>query len=110
MVYNSTMKTIAINKLDKRYTGYQYFTYSVIAVWNPNWRDAADRVATFCEMRTWCWETFGPSCELSEFMKLANREDGVNPRWCWVHKYESTPARILINSEEDKNWFVLRWG
>jgi len=78
--------------------------------WQPSWQQG-DRTAKFCEMRQWCWETFGPSCSLNEFMELMiHNKPIVNERWCWTSPYEGTPARILIKSEEDKNWFALRWG
>jgi len=102
------MKT-KIKKLDKRYTGYQHFNYTATPMWQSNW-NSVDLADTQRLMRQWCWETFGPSCEYEEYRILAGHRE-LNERWCWVgggHKHNS--QRILINNEEDKNWFVLRWA
>ena len=65
-------------------------------LWNKVWK--------------WCWETFGPSCELSEYTILAVNDKPVNERWCWHSPNSYRGGRILIKNEEDRNWFVLRWG
>lgn len=55
----------------------------------------------FIEIRNWCWEQWGPSCEL-EFFK--NR----NPSWCWL--VDEWRIRIYLGSNKEVQWFLLKWG
>jgi hypothetical protein len=101
------MKT-KITKLDRRHTGYQHFNYMAVPNWQQNWNHV-DLTDTHRLMRQWCWETFGPSCEYDEYRSLFGHRD-INTRWCWLSSAENRHPRILIQSEEDKNWFLLRWS
>lgn len=112
------MKT-KITKLDRRYSGNEYFKYSLPGPGNEYFNYMAvvkgfsggvNAIDHFRNLRQWCWETFGPSCELSEYTILASNDKPVNERWCWVNETPYRCPRILIKNEEDRNWFVLRWG
>ena len=100
------MKT-KIKKLDGRYSGNEYFNYMAV-VNGPIW-PSVDTIEHFRNLRQWCWETFGPSCELSEYTILSFNDKPVNERWCWHSPNSYHGGRILIKNEEDRNWFVLRW-
>ncbi len=55
----------------------------------------------FISIRNWCWEQWGPSCEL-EFWK-----EDVNPAWAWaVSEFET---KIYIDSDKEAGWFSLKW-
>ena len=55
----------------------------------------------FKEMRQWCWETLGPSCELV----IMDKND--NFPWAWIH--DTYRSRILLRSDKELAWFKLRW-
>lgn len=95
--------------LDKRHTGNRYFSYLAVPLWQPN-DTSIDKVDAIRQMRQWCWETFGPSCEYKEYAVLAGNGRAVNQRWCWISESFNNEPRILIKNEEDYTWFVLRWS
>lgn len=70
---------IKITKIDKRHTGNEYFTHKVIPMWQPGWT-SIELSDTYRLMRQWCWETFGPSCDYEEYLKLARHRE-LNQRW-----------------------------
>jgi len=102
------MKTKII-KLDKRYNGHEYFSFMATPQ-NKHVNMNLDTVIHITEMRQWCWETFGPSCELSEYSMLVLHDMPVNPHWCWRNASQFRGPRILLATESDRNWFVIRWG
>ena len=102
------MKTKII-KLDKRYNGSDHFVYMATPKWQTTWTNV-DTIDNIRQMREWCWNTFGPSCEYSEYAILANNGRDVNERWSWLTSNKFRSDRILIKNEEDRNWFALRWS
>ena len=91
---------IKIQKMDGRHNGNTYFTYMALM----SHYQKSENMAIVRDIRQWCWEQFGPSCEYYEYEDIA-RVGEVNPRWCWLGS-----ERILIKDEVDRNWFALRWG
>lgn len=81
-------------KLDKRHKGYSQFKYSV----DFSWREKTK----FCEVRNWCWEQWGPSCEINIAEELAEK-----PNWCWL--FDDWRCRIYFISEKEYQWFILKW-
>jgi hypothetical protein len=81
-------------RLDKRHSGASYFTYA--AEFNLKTQKS------FCDIREWCWEQWGPSCEL-EFWRAGNR-----PAWCWIN--DQNKMRIYFSTDKEYQWFLLRWG
>jgi hypothetical protein len=86
-------KTPKITELDKRYTGGNYFKYSIEFLYQQG--------PLFCEVREWCWDTWGPSCEL-KFI-----EDDKEYKWAWITDNHRT--RIYFRDIEEVNWYKLRW-
>ena len=90
-----------ITKMNKRHTGNQYFThYFNFYSTDPN----------FSEVRIWCWETWGPSTELSEWLLDASK--GINnishnANYCWVN--DQFNKRIYFTSQAAATHFILRW-
>lgn len=84
-------------KLDRRMTGYGDFQYMV------KFRSGiSDQLEKFLHHRTWCWENFGPSCELVFYKKFILTTE---PSWCWSNnEYEN---RIYFVSEKYSSWYLL---
>jgi hypothetical protein len=85
-----------LTKLDKRHNGHKWFKYCV-----EYYHKEAKQ---FVDQRTWCWDTFGPSCEL-EFWDSAGKLGG---RWCWMSTQWNT--RIYFATEQEFNWYKLTYG
>jgi hypothetical protein len=84
-----------IIKLDKRYGGADYFKFCV-----PFYRNNKEQ---FLEVREWCWNTFGPSCELEHYHLLADPKV-----WGWEVSQWNT--RIYFKTDKELNWFRLKYG
>ena len=84
------MKTIT---LDKRYNGFEFFKYAV------NFHRSEKN--QFIAIRNWCWQTWGPSCEIENF-SLAK-----DPVWAWESSQWNT--RLYFQSEKELNWYNLKW-
>lgn len=85
-----------IKKLDKRMKGYGYFNRCL------DFRKKESE--KFIEIRKWCWETWGPSCEY-EFWQSSNTK---NPSWSWI--IDDWRIRIYLATDKEIQWFHLKWG
>mgnify|MGYP003333544656 CR=1 FL=1 len=84
-----------LKKLDRRMKGFVNFKYVA------KLRRRTDS-KKFKEMRQWCWEQWGASCEQDIW------EEGDNPAWSWgVEDYE---FRIYIGSDKEAAWYTLKWA
>ena len=79
--------------LDGRFTGNELFQYRID--FNNIQREQ------FKQIRNWCWETFGSSCELHY---LSVDENKV---WAWTT--DSYRVRLYLKSDKEVNWYKLRW-
>ena len=96
-----------LTTLRKNHIGRYYFDYMIEPVLDIN--HIIHTAEMFMEMRKWCWESFGPSCDYSEYaIAVGNKNFDVNDKWAWLQGIPTRKSRILLN-EEAKNWFVLRW-
>jgi hypothetical protein len=84
-----------ITALDRRYTGGNYFKYSLEFLYQQG--------PLFCEIREWCWATYGPSREL----KFIDAYDNKEYKWAWITDNHRT--RIYLRDIEEVNWYKLRW-
>lgn len=84
-----------IKKLDGRYAGGNQFDYCVDFI---HYKDGE----LFCDVRAWCWETWGPGREL-KFVRSSN-----DTRWSWLT--DGYRTRIYLLGEEEYTWFTLRWS
>jgi hypothetical protein len=92
-----------ITKLDRRHSGYGTWLAFVSRPFGSGGRQ------TFLEWREWCWATWGPSKEISEFTRL-DLFDGVassNPHWCWQNDQQNT--RLYFKTDLEATMFALRW-
>lgn len=96
---------INITKLDKRHSGYGTFLYMVRI--KPNWYiEEGLAIRSFNELRDWAWQTWGGSCALEEYTHLKTNRFTVNSHWAW----SNCNKRILITTEAELSWFILRWS
>lgn len=82
-------------KLDKRMLGHGEFKYQVAF----NRRDCQK----FVDIRIWCWEQWGPSCEL-EFTHTMKHK----PTWAWMSDYHDR-YRLLFETDKECSWYILNW-
>jgi hypothetical protein len=105
-----------VRKTDKRMNGSMLFEY----VAKPAFK-SSDSLSLFkignqskimlLEARKWCWENFGPSCELPIHLDLKKGIEGeqvLNPRWTWDTFFNNN--KLYFQTEKEKNWFLLRWS
>jgi hypothetical protein len=87
-----------IKKLTRQYSGSNEFTHMVSYILKDTGK--------FVEHRQWCWETWGPSCELDYRWRVGTL---ANPRWCWMSDTVGR-IRIYFASEGEASHFALRWA
>jgi hypothetical protein len=81
--------------------GYGKFSHRVVI---KNRR--LERFEFFNEVRVWCWETFGPSTELSVQSWLAKPSE----HWSWRIDTRDDDCYIYFKTEDDLSFFKLRFG
>ncbi len=82
-----------VTKLDQRYAGGHHFKYCVDFVFKQH--------EDFINKRNWCWETWGPGCEL-KFIDLESK-----PAWAWIT--DTHRIRLYFKDDAEVNWYKLRW-
>lgn len=112
------MKSRLQTKMDARYKGYPDWQYFIgrpertSRFFHTPTRYASMQI--FLQWRRWCWETWGPSKELTEWL-----DDVITPRtvvapedhnlhWCWVNDQYST--RIYLRTDSELTLFLLKWA
>ena len=110
-LFEDTMK---LKKTDGRFTGhlvYEYFVDFTLATSFSPMRPSPSTVnravhdrKRLNEVRNWCWETFGPGCELDTALLL--NHDREEPEWCW--RTEHNQLRIYLKAK-NAEWFTLKW-
>lgn len=105
-------------KLDARYKGYPQWEYCINRPERTSkFFQAGTRYESmqiFFQWRRWCWETWGPSKELSEWLDDATTPRTViapedhNPHWCWLNDQFAT--RIYLRTDAELTLFLLRWA
>lgn len=87
-----------IKKLTRQYSGSNEFTHMVSYILKDS--------GMFVKHRQWCWETWGPSCELEYRWRVGT---SANPHWCWMSDTVGR-IRIYFASEGEASHFALRWA
>jgi len=85
-----------LKKVDGRMNGHNLFKYYVSFGYNSH--------QNFCDIREWCWEQWGPSCEFEYWSKI----NSTNGAWCWVS--DKYTKRIYLATDKEGQWFLLKWG
>ena len=107
-----------ITKANGKYKAYPNFRYviSIEYASKPVFQKSrTERRQEWFALREWCWETWGPSKEIDDWLSsdLAIWVSDVpavsqNSHWSWQNDQYST--RIYLADEKELNWFKLRWG
>lgn len=117
---------IELIKMDGRHTGRNYFTHYanftrgrgrvVPMISGGNLRGyravtSQDLVKEFVQCRNWCWEHFGPSCEVDLYDDAVHSfvfgPEQPAPDWAWVEK--NYGRRIYFKDETVAGMFSLMW-
>lgn len=104
------MPRARLRKTDKRFNGNQHFKYYADF--------PRDGDLDFHKVRDWCWQEWGGSKELEEWLRdrqdlaLAGAEERrarcQNPHWSWVNiQYH---RRIMFAGQEEAAYFTLTFG
>lgn len=67
----------------------------------------SDDVALFHQWRSWCWEVWGPSGELSKVINWRNSVTFNDPAWCWDTDYNN--LILYFKGDEELSAFLLQW-
>jgi hypothetical protein len=103
---------IKISKTDKRYTGYRHFQYVVDLQYTNDQTTTVlgsrrnHKIKKFHEIRDWCIQTWGMSCEREHWLSLVDTEPH-NAHWCWQTEFND--IKIYLKTDKEANWFKLKW-
>ncbi|NDG30596.1 hypothetical protein EB118_11065 [bacterium] len=86
-----------IRRTDRRMNGHEDFDYVATVYRNGT---------LLIEARNWCWQTWGPSCELTLYYQVKESKY-VTDEWCWHTEFDN--LRIYLKSSKEANWFKLKW-
>ena len=107
---------LKIRKTDARFTGNDFFKYVVdvradgmsVPIIGGLQQQIARRVLNFIEVRDWCIQTWGMSCERTIYLDILGAEGRqVNTHWSWHTEFGET--KIYLSSDKEANWFKLKW-
>lgn len=89
---------LKLQKLDARFDAHNLFTHRVQFLYSTSIRE------DYLQVRLWCWENFGPSCEL----KLIYWYPKPTPQWCF-HAEVNERAYYIYLTEDARTHFALKW-
>jgi len=103
--------------LDRRHTGYPQWQYYIERPLRYNYFSMSitryESLQLFNQWRVWCWETWGASKELHEWIEdikhSAITPVAHNESWCWVHEVNGN-SRIYLRGEPELTLFTLKWA
>lgn len=102
---------LTIKKTDKRHTGSSEWRWLVIIERRPTvgFGNAAltQKSIDLNEIREWCWQTYGPSCELEFWLRIPEGSQSRNEHWCWHTNFDN--YKIYLRTDKEANWFKLKW-
>lgn len=99
-----------ITKLDGRHAGSQQWKYYA-EIESRALASIEVRRRMFHDWRVWCWDTWGPSKELTDYdhQDLYDDVRCSNAHWCWLND-EFDRRRIYLRTDADAEIFSLRWS
>ena len=86
--------------LDRRHKGHGTFVRRVQVLGS-----STDKVKNFNQLRVWCWETFGPSCERDSYCSA-----GMTSKWAWHIDDDYYSPFIYLSNSETESLFKLKWA
>ena len=102
-------------KLDRRHTGYGLFSHAVdftktdkssVARMSSSFLSTKYtnmKLSNFIECRNWCWEQYGPGCEVW----VAAEDIDHTTWWAWVN--DTYARKIYFKDETIAGMFSLMW-
>ena len=107
------MSTKKFTKIDKRHKGYSYFEFYTDWFYEPWYSNHALSLQRFYMIRDWCWQTWGSSKEINNWITDVNYEfqydlHSQNEHWSWGH--EDLKPRIYLRTEKELSLYLLKWG
>jgi hypothetical protein len=101
---------IAIKKTDKRMSGGDRFRYYVdikLVGFPPG---SPNTINKFFELRSWCWETWGPSREVDQYhiKKEGWYDQDLSTNWSWIN--DQHKVRLYLASDAEAALFMLKWS
>lgn len=106
------MTKILYTKLDARNTGYGTWKYHIN---RPRGNPGSpmklfDANQYFHAWRAWCWETWGPSKEISDWLEdRLSRSIPANQNQSWSWQHDKFATRLYLRGDEELSLFKLRW-
>ncbi len=113
------------------FKGNDIFTWMCTTIIQPQYERFSPRplaqtdlakIIKFNQLRDWCWDTWGQSCDLkdydrihklSHYVSLAqyndNTHDTLNEHWCWSNEEDHRQKRIYLAGDEERTWLETRW-
>ena len=106
------MPTKKFTKIDKRHTGHSYFEFYTDWFYEPWYSNSALSFQRFCMIRDWCWQTWGSSKEINNWIKDVNDRSrcelySQNEHWSWGN--EGFKPRIYLCTEKELSLYLLKW-
>lgn len=108
------MKPYTVKLLDRRYTGSHYFKYRIALNGPTEPGDFYSKLELWKDIRDWCDDTWGHSCEVNIHAIMMNRGRPTNAKWAWLHRGPSMRQRgneyfFFLKDDKDLTLFELRW-
>jgi len=94
---------LSLEKLDGRHKGLNRLKYRVLVNGAK-----PTKFQDFCQVRQWCWETWGPSCEREIFLSLGQDNVG-SVEWAWHYDEKFNYCYIYLAGPKQLELFTLKW-
>lgn len=115
MMHPRINRSLQVVRLDKRWAGYRQFRYCINFV-EHYMSSRNDRLRLFNDIRSWCTDTWGVSCErdiyiiLAEDLSKAKHDDSLNGHWAWHSDLNTGTFRFYLKTDKEVEFFMLRWS
>lgn len=103
----SATPKFTVSKLDTRFAGHRHLKYRIKLL-----GDYTVRYDQYIQIRNWCWDTWGSSCERDILIELADKDESFIRRWSWhAEKYNKRFYDLYIYLATDQEYvmFKLKW-
>jgi hypothetical protein len=101
---------ITFKKIDRRYNGGNWYKYMVSFTHDSlGYVGAvAETIQEFNQVRQWCIDTWGPSCELHDAWAISPTSG--YPIWAWETDNSKGKRAIYLKTEQECILAKLRWN
>jgi len=94
--------SLRLETLDGRHSGKIFFKYRVWVY------GGADGIRDFIQIRNWCWEVWGPSCERDDhILSYKDPEVDTNKHWAWLT--DGNYRYVYLTNDQALAFFKLKW-